>query len=100
MLVYVEMDKKKEDAENVWYVFRTDMAGERYINERGIPRLHLIEVQGIGIFNKTTKTFSVDWDQTNDYFKDESLMIVMIGRKIAKSCKEGSFPDLIVLATG
>lgn len=52
------------------------------------------------MFNKISETFSVDWDQTNDYFKSQSLMLVMIQRKIARSSKDGNFPDIIDLATG
>lgn len=98
--MYVKIDKKKEDTGNVWYTFYSKISGEEYINEKGIPRFHLVEVRGIGVFNKTTETFSIDWDKTDDYFKDQFSMLAMIRHKIVKSCKDGDFPDMIDLATG
>ena len=98
--MYLKMDKQKEDPENVWYLFRTDIPGETYLNDRGIPRVHIIEKQGLCVFNKKTEYLVIDWSQTDDYFKNKSLEPLIMRHKLIKHNKGEDFPTIIDIATG
>lgn len=98
--MYLKLDKIKEDAESVWYTFFTEVGGEPYINEKGLRRLHLVEKRGVCRFNKMTESFFVDWNQTDDYFKESSSEVVMIQYKIMKYNKSKHFPEMFEIATG
>lgn len=98
--MYLKLEKIKEDTGNVWYSFCTDMAGEEYINERGIPRLRSVEVQGVAVFNKNTEDFAIDWGQTHDYFKDRRREPATMHYYLMQHNKNGSFPEIFSIHTG
>jgi hypothetical protein len=98
--MYLKLDKKKENPEDVWYLFFMSVAGDLYLNEKGERRRHIIEKKGICIFNKKTEDLIIDWSETDDYFKGRKMEPLMMQHKLKKYNKIGEFPDIVDIATG
>lgn len=98
--MYVKMDKKGETDGDVEYLFSTTVPGEWYLNERGKKRREVIIKTGLCRFTKADQNLIFVEQETDEYFLNRTYEWVMMRGRLIRCQKEGSFPDIIDIATG